>query len=89
VVQSPLSRPGDHPQGVIARARGAAVRGLALAVILALSGCAFAELRHPATGERVRCGTVPIPLWYSYERALDRAMDEVACIEEAQRDSYR
>jgi peptidoglycan-associated lipoprotein len=70
------------------RSRGASVtlvRRLPLAWVLLLlttTGCAY-TLRNSSTGEEVRCGTVPMPAWWTYTRAEREAFGELRCIETA------
>jgi peptidoglycan-associated lipoprotein len=65
----------------MAHGRWLAFRVAGLLLVLT-SGCAY-TLHNPYTWEEVRCGTIPMPSWWTYTQARDRAFGELECIETA------
>jgi hypothetical protein len=53
-----------------------------------LAGCSAATLWNAETGETVSCGTVPLPLFYTYRHAEAKVFEELQCIEDAQSKGY-
>ncbi len=61
--------------------------GLGILVLLT-SGCSAYTLHNPTTGQTVQCGWVPMPPWWTYQRAETEAFRELDCIEAHERAGY-